>query len=189
MMFPRKSPFGITARTKKCKACGDPFMPSRPMQRVCGPVCALGVVRADRAKAERMADASKRLQLKSRQEWLKEAQAAFNAWVRARDAELPCVSCNRHHDGQWHAGHFLSTGACPELRFDPANVHKQCAPCNNHLSGNVVRYRIELLGRIGAAELARLEGPHKPKKWSIEELQLTKALYTRMTKLLKAGGD
>ncbi|WP_258530002.1 recombination protein NinG [Pseudomonas aeruginosa] len=68
------------------------------------------------------------------------------------------------HDGQYHAGHYRSVGSHPELRFDEDNVHKQCAPCNNHKSGDVVNYRINLVAKIGAAAVARLEGPHERKE-------------------------
>ena len=96
----------------------------------------------------RKEDRAKREKLKSRAQWLKEAQQAFNAWIRLRDADKPCISCGRHHEGQWYAGHYLSTGARPELRFEPLNVHKQCSACNTHLSGNLVLYRAELVRRI-----------------------------------------
>ncbi len=86
-------------------------------------------------------------------------------------------SCGRFHDGQYHAGHYRSVGSHPELRFDEDNVHKQCAPCNNHKSGDVVNYRINLVAKIGAAAVARLEGPHDARKWTVEEIKAIKALY------------
>jgi hypothetical protein len=147
------------------------------MQAVCGPMCGLRLARDRREKAERRDLAVARLRIKTRAEWQKEAQAAFNGWIRARDADLPCISCGRHHNGQWHAGHFLSTGARPNLRFDPANVHKQCQPCNTHLHGNLVNYRINLIQRIGLAEVERLEADHEPRHLSIEHLKLIKRTY------------
>lgn len=103
--------------------------------------------------------------------WIKQAQAAFNAYIRARDDALPCVSCGRHHSGQYHAGHYRTVGANPELRFEPDNCHKQCAPCNNHLSGNLVNYRMQLIERIGIERVEWLEGPHDAKKYSIDDLK------------------
>lgn len=115
--------------------------------------------------------------LKSRADHLREAQAAFNEFIRWRDWDRPCISCGRFHDGQYHAGHYRSVGSHPELRFDEDNVHKQCAPCNNHKSGDVVNYRINLVAKIGAAAVARLEGPHDARKWTVEEIKAIKALY------------
>ena len=106
-----------------------------------------------------------------------EAQAAFNAWIRHRDDKLPCISCQRHHTGQYHAGHYRAVGSNPALRFEPLNVHKQCSVCNNHKSGNLTEYRINLLKRIGQQALDWLEGPHDAKKYTIEDLRQIRDEY------------
>lgn len=95
------------------------------------------------------------------------------------------MSCGRHHDGQYHAGHYRTVAASPELRFEPLNVHKQCAPCNNHKSGDIVNYRIELVKRIGAEAVEWLEGPHEPKKYTVEQLKAMTAEYRAKTRELK----
>lgn len=176
-------------RLKKCRTCGDQFAPVRPLQAVCGPLCALKYARMATAKAERKKDKVRAQQLKSVRDLIKEAQTAFNAYIRARDHDLPCVSCGRHHDGQWHAGHYMSTGARPELRFDEANVHKQCAPCNTHLSGNLVPYRMTLIERIGLDEVRRLEGPTTPRKYKRDELEDMKREYNAKTRALKRNTE
>lgn len=185
-------------REKACRHCATPFMAERAMQHVCSPSCALARVEIRRekaeakaAKAERAAKrairAAGRAKLKSRADHLKDCQAAFNAWVRERDAGLPCISCGRHHQGQWHAGHYRTVGAHPELRFEPANCHRQCAPCNNHLSGNIVEYRKGLLTRIGSELLDWLEGDHPARHYTIDELQALTAHYrAEARKLAKA---
>lgn len=177
---------------KTCKVCRTPFEPRAPMQKVCSPECAISLAVSTRGKAEkvaavkeRRADKVKREKLKSRAQWAKEAQASFNAWVRVRDADLPCISCGRHHTGQYHAGHYLSRGARPELAFDERNCHKQCAPCNTHLSGNAVLYRVALIGKIGTASVEWLEGPHEPKKYTIEQYKAIKAEYARRARELR----
>ena len=123
--------------------------------------------------------------IKSKSEHAREAQAAFNAFIRERDKDLPCISCGRHHQGQYHAGHYRTVGANPELRFEELNVQKQCAPCNNHKSGNIVEYRINLVKRIGQDQVDWLEGPHEPKRYTVEELKEIKALYRRKLRELK----
>jgi len=177
---------------KVCRVCKTQFAPMQPMARVCSPFCALTFARSVRAKAEKVAQVKDRREtkqkldkLKSRSQWAKEAQASFNAFIRARDADQPCISCGRHHGGQYHAGHYLSVGARPELRFVESNVHKQCQPCNTHLSGNAVLYRQALQDKLGAEVLAYLEGPHKPKKYTVDELTAIKAHYAAETKKLK----
>jgi hypothetical protein len=122
--------------------------------------------------------------LKSRAEWLKDAQAVFNKFIRLRDEKDACISCGRHHQGQYHAGHYLTVGACPELRFNELNVHKQCAPCNNHLSGNLVNYRIRLIDKIGLDKVEWLEGQHDPLKITIPEIKDLIAEYKAKIKAI-----
>ena len=96
----------------------------------------------------------------------KTAQTAFNKYIRLRDEKEPCISCQRHHSGQYHAGHYKTTGAHSELRFNEDNCHKQCSVCNNHLSGNIEHYRPNLIEKIGRKAFDILEGPHSIKKYS-----------------------
>ena len=179
-------------KPKKCKVCTKEFYPARPMQTVCTPLCAMSHARkmTERSqevlkKAERIADKAKREALKSRSEWMKEAQTAFNAYIRERDRDAPCISCGRFHDGQWHAGHYLSTGARPELRFEPMNVHKQCQPCNTHLHGNLVLYRVNLIQKIGLDRVEWLEGPHEPLKLTVEAIKALRDEYRAKTRALQ----
>ncbi|RON88449.1 recombination protein NinG [Pseudomonas fluorescens] len=181
-------------KPKKCKnpACGISFPPQRLGQAVCSPKCALAIAPANTEKArkaiaqrDRREIQVRKEKLKTRADHLREAQAAFNEWVRLRDADRPCISCGRHHEGQYHAGHYRSVGANPELRFEPLNVWKQCAPCNTHLSGNLVNYRISLLQGIGAEKVEWLEGPHQPRKYTVEEIKTIKAEYRAKTRELK----
>ena len=181
-------------RPKICKnpACRASFVPQRLGQAVCSPKCALAVVEVQKAKEKKSLALAGRREIKVRKEKLKtradhakDTQQAFNEWVRLRDADLPCVSCGRHHDGQYHAGHYRTVAANPAIRFEPLNVHKQCAPCNNHKSGDIVNYRIELVKRIGSEAVEWLEGPHEPKRYTVEQLKAMTAEYRAKTKELK----
>jgi hypothetical protein len=176
-------------RPRRCKQCREQFTPSRQLQAVCSPSCAAKYVIEQRAKIERRELLDAKQRIKPRSKWMAEAQQVFNAWVRQRDCALPCISCGRFHHGQWHAGHFLSTGARPELRFDEANVHRQCQPCNTHLHGNLVLYRAELIRRVGLAEVERLEGPQAPRHYTVDDFRAIKATYAAKTRALKAGTD
>ena len=171
-------------KPKKCKSCRQVFDPSRPMQAACSIDCAKAIARRKREKIEAAETRRRKEAIKSRPELMREAQTAFNAFIRARDADLPCISCGRHHNGQYHAGHYLSTGARPELRFEESNVHKQCQPCNTHLHGNLVLYRIGLIKRIGLGKVEWLEGPHSAKKYTHDELRHIKATYAAKAKEL-----
>ncbi|ULT73008.1 recombination protein NinG [Pseudomonas sp. BC42] len=194
----RKTPLtSVGKRRKRCPSCRVMFTPVRASQAVCGEIeCAIAHGQSEKGQAsarKALADVERREikvrkeRLKSRADHLREAQAVFNEWVRLRDTDLPCVSCGRHHDGQYHAGHYRTVGANPEIRFEPLNVWKQCAPCNTHLSGNLVNYRLSLLQRIGAEKLDWLEGPHPTRKYTIEEIKAIKADYREKIKELKKG--
>ncbi|VVN22926.1 hypothetical protein PS682_04493 [Pseudomonas fluorescens] len=184
-------------RRKRCPSCRVMFTPARDAQAVCGEIeCAIAHGQSEKGRAiagKALAEVGRRdikvrkEKLKSSADHLKDTQHAFNAWIRARDADLPCISCGRHHDGQYHSGHYRTVGANPELRFEPLNAWKQCAPCNNHLSGNLINYRISLLQRIGEEKLAWLEGPHEAKRYTVDELKAMTADYRAKTKELKKG--
>lgn len=181
-----------TLKPKRCPSCKVVFTPTRSMQKVCGPLCAVAWAKklADQKAARAKRDERKSLRealekAKTRGAHLKELQAAFNQWIRLRDAGQPCISCGRHHQGQNHAGHYRSVGSEPALRFEPDNVHLQCAPCNTHLSGNLIAYRINLIKKIGLASVEWLEGAHPPKKLTVAEIQELKAFYRAEVRRLK----
>jgi hypothetical protein len=153
-------------------------------QRVCGIACSAKVPKLAK-KAERVRTKARKEAIKKRSKWLAEAQEAVNDFVRARDGALPCVSCGCCESSRWNASHYRSVGSCPELRFDTANIHRSCAQCNLHLHGNPIPYRVELLRRIGLAEVERIEGPHDPKKYTIPDLRAIIATYKTKLKELQ----
>lgn len=182
-----------TPRSRKCAVCSEAFQPARPLQKVCGPTCSASWAKklAERAKAKdareaRAAHRAARERIKTRSEHMREAQAAFNAWVRQRDAGKPCLACKRFHKGQTHAGHYRSVGSCPELRFEPDNVHLVCQPCNVHLSGNLIEMRKGMIDKIGIERVEWIEGQHEPKKYTIEQLKEIKAYYRAEARRLKS---
>ncbi|WP_421547379.1 recombination protein NinG [Pseudomonas sp. QD4] len=191
MSFSAKQP-----RPKTCKnpACGEKFVAQRLGQAVCSPKCGLAIKDVNQTKARKaLADVGRKElraakeRVKPKGQYMREAQAAFNAWVRLRDAALGCVSCDKPSTwaGQWHASHFRSVGSSPEHRFNPLNVHRACSVCNNHLSGNILGYQPELIRRIGQEAVEALLGPSEPKRYTIEDLKAITAEYRAKTKELK----
>lgn len=118
--------------------------------------------------------------------WTKKARDACHRYIRHRDASLPCVSCGRNHTGQYHAGHYRPSGVNSALRYDERNIHKQCSPCNSHLSGNLSNYRVGLIARIGESAVVELETNHETKRWTVDELKEVYRYYTDKLKRLKA---
>lgn len=167
-------------KTAKCKVCEGTYQRLRPMQKVCSPVCALTHTRelvkkkAEReAKAERKADKAKLDAMRTKPQLTKLAQTAFNAFIRARDAGKPCISCGTtlsNEPNTYDAGHYRSVGSAPHMRFVEDNCHGQCKHCNNYLAGNHVEYRKGLVARIGLRNVELIEADTILRKYSHEGL-------------------
>jgi hypothetical protein len=177
---------------RKCKICKSIFQKERPLQFVCSLNCGIQyannkdialkrtAMRLERAKIKKSIES-----IKTKSERLKDAQRIFNMYIRLRDEHLPCISCQRFHTGQYHAGHYRTVGAAPGLRFNESNVHKQCSACNNHLSGNIVNYRINLIRKIGHAAVDALESDNTAKHYTNDDIEQIKIKYKQLIKELK----
>ena len=196
-------------KKKRCKCCGDYGEASEGVQTPNGwfidyshaikHSIELSRKRTERLRAKALRaqavevknaakrDRERKMDVKPLSYWMKRAQSAFNAWVRARDEGKPCISCGRIHQGQNHAGHYRPAGSNPELRFEPDNCHLQCAPCNSHLSGNLTSYRPALIAKIGLERVEWLEGPHEPKRYRKEDYQAIEAEYKAKLKELQSN--
>ena len=173
-------------KPKNCKACGREFYPFKTTEQVCSIDCALEI---GRQRAEKKYKQETR---KMRREWrasnrsyqLRKAQDAFNTYIRARDAGKSCISCGKNTGAKMNAGHYLTVGGHPELRFEPDNCHLQCEHCNSFLSGNIARYRINLIEKIGLERVEWLEGPHEPKKYTLDDIIKIKHRFKDETRRL-----
>ena len=179
-------------KPRPCKACEKPFVPTKPMQSVCGPRCAVRKVKQDKAQ-ERAKVRTRKEAIKTIPQLIREADIAFAAWVRERDrlAGHPCISSGRPLDwsgNQTDAGHYRSRGAASHLRYHPDNCHAQSKADNRFLAGNAIAYRIGLIARIGLDAVEALEADNASKKWTHDELREIKAFYKAKTKQLKGKG-
>ncbi|QHE96844.1 recombination protein NinG [Pseudomonas cannabina pv. alisalensis] len=203
-----------TPRAKKCAHCAEPFQPSRPMQKVCGPACAIAMpaenlpqARKALADIERKEIEARREALKSRSDHVKDAEKAVRDYRRTYELSIGsgCISCEKTQaeiqaaqgwktGGCFDAGHFLGKGARPELRMVPENIWLQCKSCNAGSSkyarkGLTVSqsFRAGLVERIGLEAVEALEADHEPRKHTIEELKAITAEYRALTRELKKG--
>lgn len=181
-------PTELPARECTAPGCGRYFIPLRPMQQVCSPGCAGRKVRAAR-KAEKAQDAAKRKALKTIPQLKKEAQHAFNAFIRERDRQAGhvCISAGVPLDWSGNgvdAGHYRSVGAAPHLRFNENNCHAQSKRENQWRAGNAVDYRIGLIQRIGLEAVEALEADNRVHKWTREELIGIRDTYRAKLKAL-----
>jgi hypothetical protein len=175
---------------KTCIICEKAFWPRSTLQTVCGIRCSAKVAPKKR-KEEAAKTRAQKEALKTLPELRKEAQDAFNAYIRARDAGKPCVCCGRYpqgsealRGGQYDAGHYRSRGSSPELAFNERNCHAQLKSCNRY-TWDVAGYRAELIRRIGLQQVEELEGSHPPKKYSREDLREIRETYKRKLKELQ----
>lgn len=206
----RSSPIARTgtlkpARTRKCavKGCGNRFQPRNMMHKVCGPDCGAVFAVAERKRLEakqqkqdRAETRAKLAKFKRRPEYVAEAQQAFNAYIRERDRDQPCICCDSFkaageaalHGGGWDAGHYISRGHASHLRFDERNVHKQRKGCNKPGGTTRAKYRAGLVQRYGeqyVVELEALEYTPPSRDLSIDELVRIKETYRAKLKQLK----
>ena len=103
------------------------------------------------------------------------AQVAFNSFIRARDADKPCISCGKPLQaatvgGGFDCGHYRSVGSAVHMRFVEDNAHGQCKYCNRHLAGNHVAYRAGLIERVGLRSVELIESDQTLRKYAKEGL-------------------
>lgn len=180
-----------------CKYCKTSYTPAKPKQIVCSADCAIGYSEKQKSKQlhtqarmERRELREKKQALKTRSDWIKEVQIVFNKFIRLRDFDLGCISCGASFissdvGGAYDAGHYLSRGAKPHLRFVEHNVAGQCKRCNRYLSGNVPNFRSGLIGRIGHVAVEALEADTTPRHYTIDDLKALKAHYQAKVKELE----
>lgn len=174
-------------KSKKCKACGESFVYFSSLQKVCSVSCSLKHVRKEADKEFKRETKRRRENIKSRSEWYDDLQVLVNRYVRLRDADKPCCTCNKTNDVKYDAGHFLSRGAFPELRFELTNIHKQCSVnCNQHGSGMRKEYEDFIVATYGKAQLIWLKGPHKLLKDRFPHIDDIKVEIKRFRELIKS---
>lgn len=177
-------------KAKSCEVCERVFVPDRMGQIVCRPACAMQKVRQAKAQ-ERSSIRQRKEAIKTIPELVKAAQVAFNAFIRARDAQQPCICCGRTETmvqagHGWDCGHYRSTGSASHLRFNEDNAHRQLVLCNRYGAGRAVDYRAGLIARIGLARVEALEADNSPHKWTRDELIAIRDTYKKKLKDMKA---
>ena len=76
----------------RCKICRQEFRKVSMTQKVCSPDCAEKFAVLERCKAQKKERIEKLKRMKPRAQHMREALAAFNAWIRERDKDEPCIS-------------------------------------------------------------------------------------------------
>ena len=192
----------MTFRRKSCPHCRSKLEAGQRIH----PQCIDGYAEAEAAKAKRKAEKQARMAakverattkarkqaLKRIPDLIKEAQHAFNAYIRERDRDQPCICCGEplsrggeNTGGAFDCGHWRSVGSASHLRFDERNAHGQRKVCNRYGAGRAVEYRAGLIGRLGASVVEALEADNHVHRWTRDELIAIKAKYVQKLKDLK----
>lgn len=192
----------MSFKRTRCPQCKGKLEPGQRIHPDCIDAYAVAQEEKARRKAEkqaRMAAKVERAETRQRKEamktipmLLKEAQAAFNAFIRARDTNKPCICCGQplgagDVGGRFDCGHYRSVGSAGHLRFNEDNAHGQRKQCNRWGAGRAVDYRIGLIERIGLERVEALESQNAPRKWTREELRDIKNLYREKLKQLTSS--
>lgn len=170
----------------RCKHCKEKFIPIRFNMKYCTEVkCLKAFSEEIKEKTWKETKTRMKTDLKTTQDWLKEAQTIFNQYIRLRDNGLWCISCGLPPKKK-NAGHYYSQGGHSNVRFDEDNVHLQCERCNSFLSGNLIEYRANLLTKIGAERFSQLEAKARvTRKFTKDELKEIIKKYKQKAKELE----
>jgi len=176
----------------KCKICKSEYDKRNISHLVCSYECSIEYAKKSSLKKEKATKQKARKALKSFNNsdvnvLKRKAQEICNKYIRLRDKNLPCISCNHdfNQGRQAHAGHYRPQGGNSLWRYDERNIHKQCSICNNHLSGNLVPYRENLISKVGIEIVEELENTNTIKKWTKPELENIIEYYKNKIKVLQ----
>lgn len=172
------------AKKKQCKVCPEKFTPMNSLQQVCSPKCAIAF-NSKKEVNKRVREMRKEVQ--SLADLRAIARAAFQTYIRMRDAKMPCISCGKT-EAKWDASHYYKAEVYTGLIFDEENCHKACSWCNQHLDGNLIEYRKGLVKKIGRLNVELLEaraGFSRVYKFSKDELKEIADRYKQKIKELK----
>ena len=171
----------------KCKNCKDIFEPKQFNRKYCTKDDCNNLyfefLKSEQKRKWNKEKKVKKENLQTVQELLKLAQVVFNKWIRQRDKDELCISCNKPVLKKANASHYYSSGGHKNVTFDPDNVHKSCEFCNTFLHGNLIPYRTNLIERIGLKRYEALESKANiTKKFTREELRELITEYKQKTK-------
>jgi hypothetical protein len=179
-------------KQKRCAVCKELYTPKRiglKITKVCLDAgCVLDWAQGVKAKEYDKETRRMRSEMNNNDTglWKKKAQTEFNKYIRLRDHDQPCISCQKGAglSGKWNAGHYYTVGARGDLRFNEDNCHKQCEHCNSYNSGNIALYTPNLIAKIGIDRFNDLS-VQEIKNWRIEDFKMIHQKYKLKVKELE----
>jgi hypothetical protein len=173
---------------RKCVSCKDKFTPQNNTQVVCSIACSIQFMKSKKANDWQKEKKVLKEKLMTKSDYLNICQKVFNTYIRTRDKDKNCISCNKKLVGKYDAGHFFSVGAYPNLRFNENNVFGQCVHCNRDKHGNVKEYDLKLQNILSTEDYNQLlNDRNKPALLSIDDVKELITIYRIKTKELTNG--
>lgn len=187
-------------KPRKCRCgCGRSFTPRTSLHVAATLECSLRLAESAGVKNANAAKKVERAEFKVRKEKAKrpadlkkEAQAAFNAFIRYRDlsAGHNCIDCGKPFEpqkpgGSVDAGHFLSRGSHQNLAFDERNVFAQRKNCNRPGGTTAAAFRLGVIGRIGLEAVETLEADTTPRRYRADDYRRIRDEYRAKLRELK----
>lgn len=181
------------------------FMPYSSLQQWCSGLCGFEISQkklANKArknaatqkkvdKAERQIHRQRKQDVKPLSWFHKKTRMACNNYIRERDKEDNCISCDNPlaFEIKFDAGHYKTQGGHKWIAYDEININGQCVSCNQHKSGNEAAQRPRLVMKWGIEEVERLEQSGKnlgDKSYTREELlELEKHYKDKLKRLIE----
>ena len=114
------------------------------------------------------------------------ARDQFNAFIRLRDRDKPCIYCGGgQHEP--NAAHYFTKNRFSGYMFNENNVFGACAVCNN--LDNQEAFRANMIFRIGIEAVEKLEAganSNRFRKFARYELKEIAEIYKLKIKELNA---
>ena len=170
-----------------CPSCLYDWMTSTEKGKIYHAKSFLKQVSALSNKITKEKDKEKRESMKSISRLIQEARVPFQKWIRLRDVNYGCISCNSLNVKLWHGGHYFKAEIYRGLIFNEINVNKQCEKCNTYGGGNEAGYRLGLIKKYGEEKVKELENisdENRTYKYTREEIKEIKKKYLLKLKQL-----
>jgi hypothetical protein len=179
-------------KPRRCKVCETVFTPKQFLQATCDYKCAITYskkLKDNKAAAEwKIEKKALSEKLKTLGQYEADAKKSFQKWIRMRDKDENCISCDGNDKDLWDGGHFKKAEIYSGVIFNPANCHKQCRKCNRFLGGNELMYRQGLIKRYGleyTENIENLANETRQYKYTKSELIAKKLKYDLLIKEMK----
>lgn len=129
-------------------------------------------VKTENIKKEKQQTKIQKEKLKTLSEYKNDFQKEINSIIRLIDNGHACIATETF-EGKMNAGHYISVGSNPTLRYHLENIWLQSEHSNSWKAGDTLRYQRGIKKLFGAKYLERLDSFQSihPIKLTIEDIK------------------